>query len=306
MISIILALSLGAACPGSSPGPRTSAAMTWDAARGVVLLFGGLSPDTAARYPGTLWAWNGTAWTCLSAAGPPGRQDAELAFDPARGVAVLYGGRQRIATGMRQLSDTWEWNGTAWSEKPDSAPGGRVHFVVAPVGGVDGVLMLGGAMDDDPAGWQWNGARWTKLTRTAPAGTIPNAMFPDASGRTVFLAVRPPQSGNAFAAELWRWGDAAWVRADSGGPGFSPRAAAAATAEGLLLYLGWEPDNAPAVAWTWGSAGWKRVRADPGRRRSGVMAYDARRRVTVLYGGDDGAAILGDLWEWDGHSWLRR
>jgi hypothetical protein len=33
------------------------------------------------------------------------------------------------------------------------------------------------------------------------------------------------------------------------------------------------------------------------------MAYDSRRRRTVLFGGHDGENVFGDTWEWDGRRW---
>jgi hypothetical protein len=35
------------------------------------------------------------------------------------------------------------------------------------------------------------------------------------------------------------------------------------------------------------------------------MAYDPRRGVVVLYGGDYGSGSLGDTWEWDGDDWTQ-
>jgi len=40
------------------------------------------------------------------------------------------------------------------------------------------------------------------------------------------------------------------------------------------------------------------------------MAYDARRRRAVLFGGHDfgahaGVSVFGDTWEWDGNEWSR-
>ena len=59
---------------------------------------------------------------------------------------------------------------------------------------------------------------------------------------------------------------------------------------------------------TWesrGAAGWGRVPTtlQPSPRFGHAMAYDAARRRTVLFGGQNG---LGDTWEWDGVTWLRK
>jgi cysteine-rich repeat protein len=41
---------------------------------------------------------------------------------------------------------------------------------------------------------------------------------------------------------------------------------------------------------------------EPSPRLLPVMAYDAKRHVTVLFGGHDGV-LLGDTWEWNGAQW---
>src|SRR5262249_32314354 len=37
-----------------------------------------------------------------------------------------------------------------------------------------------------------------------------------------------------------------------------------------------------------------------------VLAYDAARTHTLLFGGNDGTALRADTWEWDGNAWNQR
>src|SRR4029453_2280745 len=46
-------------------------------------------------------------WTQKQDIGPVGRRDVAMAFDTARGRAVLFGGQ----TGSKIIDDTWEWDG---------------------------------------------------------------------------------------------------------------------------------------------------------------------------------------------------
>ncbi len=59
--------------------------------------------------------------------------------------------------------------------------------------------------------------------------------------------------------------------------------------------------------WEWDGVRWAQVADEddggPTPRISPAMAYDAARRVTVLYGGFDGEAEFTDTWVWDGESW---
>ena len=78
-------------CGAAEPGQRAGHALAYNARARQVLMFGGV--DSANSAPQTLWGWDGVRWTCLSASGPRGRQDAAMAYDAARSRLVLYGGR---------------------------------------------------------------------------------------------------------------------------------------------------------------------------------------------------------------------
>jgi hypothetical protein len=138
----------------SGPSARGAAAMAFDSARGVMVLFGG---DTG-QVNGETWEWNGTAWTQRAVSGPTPRGYHAMAFDASRGVTVLYGGY--IAGGY--TGDTWEYNGTTWVQKAASGPPalGATTMVYDSVR--QKVLLMGG---DDGAWnnqtWEWNGTTWT-------------------------------------------------------------------------------------------------------------------------------------------------
>jgi hypothetical protein len=78
--------------------------MTYDAATGNVVLFGGISDRVLAD----TWAWDGTTWTSQgSATTPHVRELASMAYDAATGNIVLFGGTTD-GTALR-LADTWVW-----------------------------------------------------------------------------------------------------------------------------------------------------------------------------------------------------
>ncbi len=73
---------------GSGPGARGHHAMSYDAVRKQMVLFGNND-----RTPSTdTWGWNGQSWTRLASDGPPARGVYGIAFDGKRGVVVLFGG----------------------------------------------------------------------------------------------------------------------------------------------------------------------------------------------------------------------
>lgn len=61
------------------------------------------------------WTWDGSAWILRSTAGPALRRDEAMAFDPAIGKVVLFGGQVLNGSGETMANDLWAWDGTDWS-----------------------------------------------------------------------------------------------------------------------------------------------------------------------------------------------
>jgi hypothetical protein len=106
--------------PAHAPSARYFAGMTYDAARGQVLLFGG------SGY-GDTWTWDGTDWTPRTPAHAPSpRTDTGMAYDATGARVVLFGGGY--------FGDTWTWDGSDWAIPfrawikliPSSGPPGTV------------------------------------------------------------------------------------------------------------------------------------------------------------------------------------
>ncbi|MBK8268137.1 MAG: hypothetical protein IPK83_07440 [Planctomycetes bacterium] len=88
----------------TGPAPRYGHSMTYDADRGVVLLFGGNASGGGSSYRNDVWQFDGAAWTELDLAQrPPGSMWSALAYDTVRGRAVMFGGG---TTGSRH-AETW-------------------------------------------------------------------------------------------------------------------------------------------------------------------------------------------------------
>jgi hypothetical protein len=97
----------------SGPGPRHRHAMVFDTLRGVTVMFGGyfFSPNLCQQCPPSYdieysdtWELDGVRWTQRMTTGPSGRSWHAAAYDAARGVTVLFGGRNHNGI----LGDTWE------------------------------------------------------------------------------------------------------------------------------------------------------------------------------------------------------
>lgn len=294
-------------CNGALLGARTSHALAFDFIRRQVVLFGGESTDPVAPYPSSLWAWNGTQWTCIAGGGPAGRAGAFMAFDVARGRLVLFGGRT-LGPGGQLFRDTWEWDGREWSRRDTAGPGPRYHGAIAYDAVRHQVVLAGGG---SPSGrladaWAWNGRTWDAIALRMPAGGVVDALIPTARGLLLLAAVPDGASSCAegLRARVFSMAGDALVANGEPGPCLSPVAPAAAIDDGLVLYLGWNA-NEPPSSWTWRNGRWGRHAVVPARRRDSYAAYDEYRRRVVLYGGSTESTTLGDTWEWDGSAWRR-
>jgi hypothetical protein len=124
------------------PPPRRSHAMAFDDARAVAVLFGGDGGD--GRLLDDTWTWDGRAWREVDVSGPrpSPRHSHAMAFDPARGEVVLFGGFD----GRAHLDDTWTWDGARWTPLAASTrpPGRKTHGLVHEAGR-GRLLLFGGS-----------------------------------------------------------------------------------------------------------------------------------------------------------------
>ncbi len=92
--------------PAASPAARDHAPMTYDAATGTLVLFGGRGRTTTRnRAPGSGTAQPGPSRPPRPA--PLPRAAASMAYDAATGNVVLFGG----INGAKKFGDTWIWDG---------------------------------------------------------------------------------------------------------------------------------------------------------------------------------------------------
>ncbi|MGI0052850.1 MAG: hypothetical protein ACRECR_01130, partial [Thermoplasmata archaeon] len=135
---------------GGSPPEVYGASLAYDPARSALLLVGGVTSN--GTYLAANWelsAPGGTpAWSALAAAtGPSERIDAGLAWDPAVGALVLFGGEYLTeATGASAVyNDTWQLGSGGWSQlSPSSAPPARSSAALVYDAAEEVLVLFGG------------------------------------------------------------------------------------------------------------------------------------------------------------------
>jgi hypothetical protein len=320
-LTLLLAIILGAApafgqnvawTRHEPAGPDGSGTLAYDSARGVTVLFGGVSNDQT-------WEWDGTRWTQRIVAGPHARSGCAMAYDAARGVTVLFGGvYQREDTSYNWLSDTWEWDGTSWTQRMVTGPSGRASAMSYDA--ARGVTVLFGG-SNDPWGcgqcggilgdtWEWDGASWTQRTsQSAPARRFGHAMVYDSARHVTVLFGGRCSWDCIMAPETWEWDGASWSLTSANGPrGRMGPALAYDAARGVTVLFGGSLDEEYlSDTWEWNGSHWvQRTAQGPTNLGWQSAAYDAARRVTVLFGavGPDGGFAVS-TWEWNGTTWTQ-
>ncbi len=248
----------------NGPSPRYGHAMVYDSLRDEIVLFGGsfqfdpLHNDT--------WVWReGQGWAEVNLGGsrPTGRRRHSMAYDSRRGVVVLFGGLYTNFPTFA-LGDTWEWNGSAWTQRHVAGPTPRMDAAMT-FDEDRGVVVLFGGMRESTREqfgdtWEWDGIEWRQVATTGPSPRFldTNSLVFDAA-RGVSVLFGGQTLTNVLYGDTWHWNGHTWSQVSNSGP--TPR-------------------------------------------QDGVMAYDSIRRRIVLFGGDGAeTGFLGDTWFGDGYTW---
>jgi hypothetical protein len=208
--------------PPASPPARQGPGMAYDAATGVVVLFGGV--DTSGTNLNDTWTWDGVTWTQqFPPVSPPGRQfdTPGMTYDAATRTIVFFGG---LLSNQDVLGDTWTWDGVtkAWTQQfPATSPSARRTGVTYDAANGT-VILFGGDIRNGNRGagiylgdtWTWDGVTWTQLfPAVAPAARATTCLTYDANLGAVVLfgGSSDFDSGQAWN-DTWTWNGKDWTK----------------------------------------------------------------------------------------------
>jgi len=290
--------------PGVDPPARYAHAMTWDAARREIVLFGGESFITQLD---DTWVWRGEWTRRYPTTAPSARTMVRAVFDAARGVVVMFGGYD----GTSYLDETWEWDGRDWALRtPAHKPPALGGHALAYDPGRERVVLFGGfdGFTSHDETWEWDGTDWQdKTPPTKPAARWGMGFCFDI-GRGVCLMFGGRLDGTGiFYNDTWTWNGGAWTRLS---PPESPSERVGTSMVydptrdrivlfGGLHYLG--PPYERGDTWEWDGATWLPRSFGPGPAPRGrhVLEFDHATGRVVLFGGAEWIlTVLGDTWEY--------
>ena len=274
--------------PTTTPGARYDSALAWDSKRNLAVLFGGMQKDQtdANGIPQRdTWDWNPTTknWSLRASTTtmPSPRWGHAMAYDPARGLVVLAGGKSWQT--YLGLGEVWDWdpNTGNWTQRltgnESSVPAGRMYASLLTDSARSRLDLLAGIT----------------FSTSLPFG----GYQPTASGEVWEFEPASAKFANRSAVQNWpsqRWGNAI---------AFCP-------ATGKTYLFGGQSPNYDLLndLWEWDGSSWSQVPGDvrPTRRANPAMAYDPSRKSLILFGGltypsapySEATLDLCDTWEW--------
>ncbi|MFT3916718.1 MAG: hypothetical protein QM704_22340 [Anaeromyxobacteraceae bacterium] len=308
---------------GAWPAPRQQHVMTFDDARGVLVLFGGYAYDGGKPCPagsvaaggicafGDTWEYDPAAaqWTLKVAGGaagaPTARYQAAMAYDRLRGRAAMFGGyANTTGTSYAYVNELWEYANGAWSLRTlANPPGARFMHSVAYDWTRSRLLVLGGYSGGGATDkWMLDSAagRWKPIARaaTTPVYREPEGMFTDAVRGGVLMY--GGMQTNGLYNDVWRldlelmnWSLLEAAGTGAGFPPTSPQGCAKCNGDST-----YDPNRDRIVhltqsgqIWEYDVAGSAWVNrgtgtgAVPWPRDAAAVAFDTQRNVLVAYGG---------------------
>jgi len=293
-----------------APSARQAPAVAYDASRGRTVLFGGrVAPDGSLN---DTWEWNGSYWRLMANdSGPTDRVYGRMIFDAARNEIIYFGGRRPYSSVY--LSETWAWNGVAWTLKSNSGPPPRENFAMAYDSSRGRVVMFGGyggTYRNDI--WEWNGVAWED--KTPPSGAMPVGREGPAMA---FDPVRQVcvmhgglwfSGGSTIGSDTWTWNGADWTQVADGPV---PRVQHAMEFDHNLQQVVAFGGNSYGSTFysdliAFDGTIWANMDvAEPLRRSDAGLSFDvARSKLVMTSGYVGGGASLSDAWEFDGIRWI--
>lgn len=242
---------------GRSPTSTWDAAMCWDPNSQRVIEVGG--GNLSGTQPWT-FGWNAQtgSWEVLSTDAPPLRKGHSMAFDATSGKVVLFGGTN---ASNQRLGDTWEWDGTSWTQRNDSPFLAREQHAVAYDPARGGIVMFGGLgtvlLNDT---WFWNTSLglWVPVAFAGPTVRQSHAMAHDPIDGGILLVGGSTGTSGSVMADQW----------------FLPSGAST-----------WVPVSTPFL---------------PGARHEHAMITHEADGCVYLIAGEGPSFSFGDVWRWNG------
>ena len=293
------------------PGVRYESGVCYDSNRGVTVMFGGSNIDGLLN---DTWEWNGSIWTQKATTGtvPGARSMAYFAYDSDRKVTLMFGGYGSGVNGAMN-AETWEYNGTKWTQMNVQGPSGRQGGGMAYDPLHHEMVLFGGSTARDGTGvvnqtWTWNGSKWSLANSSGPSPRFNLSMAYDSLRQCVVLFGGSDTNLNE-SGDTWEWNGTRWSQVSN--EDILPRGEFGIVFDSgmnrTIMFGGLTGnESGPTIAGmeTWDGNEWRFIQTPlsgvPTLRNPG-MCYDSKRDRIVMFGGEKSNGnydFVNTTWEW--------
>lgn len=141
----------------------------------------------------TCWGWEERLIS------PASRSGHAAAFDPNRGVMLLFGGQYEFPPGM--ANDTWEWNGASWRRVATIGPS-SYQSVATMFDSVRNEFVLFAGSTTLGKTWIWSGFEWRRASAAGPGPRTGFAMaFDNPRGEAILFGGKSGASGSRMPGD---------------------------------------------------------------------------------------------------------
>ena len=292
------------------PGGTT---MTYDAADGYVLLFGG---STLAGPLSDTWTFANGLWTHLHPkTAPSPRYGSALTYDAGAGYVLLFGGFDGTTTAF---NDTWSFLKGQWAHlAPTTVPPQLVEPAAVYDANDSYVVLFGGNIGPaftalSHTTYTFSAGNWHKLpTPTSPPGREDAAMAYDAADGWVVL-FGGLNGTRGVIGDTWNFSAGHWTnRTSTASVAPSARyfsAMAYDATDKVALLFGGRTGGFAVLGDTWSFArgAWSKVTpafAPSARSSEALAASSTTGGVTLFGGGPSSGGLASDTWTYAGGVW---
>jgi hypothetical protein len=203
--------------PTTSPPARVSPLLTYDAADGYLLLFGGASGNATRQCFNDTWEFTGSNWVQIRTTTAPVGCDIEGAYDPADGYVVLLDSNGTYSV-EPQTNATWKYLSGEWTLlSVGTGPSPMAQAAIDFEGTLNTTVLYGGWYCVTPSGpcnsfnvtWLYRAGVWSSTQSPGSPSNRNGEMFaydPVLDASVLFGG----RLASTWYNDTWEYSDGAW------------------------------------------------------------------------------------------------
>ncbi|MFM9958071.1 MAG: hypothetical protein ACKVZJ_08330 [Phycisphaerales bacterium] len=153
------------------------------------------------------WLWNGSRWLPAPAgSSPPARTAPSLAYSPATGELLFFGGYRRQNGSVTSPRDTWVWDGVSWNLRDNAGPEAFFRESLTAHDPITNSLLR--VYAETSLTWSWSGSAWVPLVTAEGPWKITSLALDHQLGRVRAVGLSQVQG---VGSRLLQWDGTRWV-----------------------------------------------------------------------------------------------